>query len=278
MAHRYAFDEKSGSIKKKIKVAETVADVSFGVLNKLCDLVLLDIFLFGAALESGGIATKFSTKVARFVEDYPSVDVKQWLNSFTNIKRKKWLDGDQLLTDEGKRRLQSLLPVIMSSRSWDGNWYIVIFDILEELKAQRDVLREFLERLGFGKLQNSVWISPFPFLGTVQGKVEGNGLERFVLCLQSSMLGEESSQELARRVWRLDLLEKRYEEFLKTIAHQKKNKKLSPRTVLFWYASIAKEDPQLPSELLPKHWPGNEAHTYMKRFAERYPTLKKLFG
>lgn len=43
---------------------------------------------------------------------------------------------------------------------WDKRWRIVIFDIAEKKKRARDRLRDMLRRIGFLKLQSSVWIFP----------------------------------------------------------------------------------------------------------------------
>jgi hypothetical protein len=43
---------------------------------------------------------------------------------------------------------------------WDGKWRIVVFDVAEKRKRARDRLREMLQRIGFLKLQSSVWIFP----------------------------------------------------------------------------------------------------------------------
>jgi DNA-binding transcriptional regulator PaaX len=44
---------------------------------------------------------------------------------------------------------------------WDKKWRIVMFDINERKKKLRDELRLFLGRLGFERLQNSVWVYPY---------------------------------------------------------------------------------------------------------------------
>lgn len=51
---------------------------------------------------------------------------------------------------------------ITKSEKWDGLWRVVIFDIPEEKKVARDVLRNKLKQLGFNKLQKSVFVLPYP--------------------------------------------------------------------------------------------------------------------
>jgi len=44
---------------------------------------------------------------------------------------------------------------------WDGKWRVIIFDVPEERRNQRDFLRRRLKWLGFKELQKSVWIFPY---------------------------------------------------------------------------------------------------------------------
>jgi DNA-binding transcriptional regulator PaaX len=44
---------------------------------------------------------------------------------------------------------------------WDERWRIVIFDIWERRRNVRQRLRAILQRVGFVRLQNSVWIYPY---------------------------------------------------------------------------------------------------------------------
>ena len=44
---------------------------------------------------------------------------------------------------------------------WDKKWRIVIFDIPEKHKRAREAMRGHLKRLGFYKLQKSVFLLPF---------------------------------------------------------------------------------------------------------------------
>lgn len=44
---------------------------------------------------------------------------------------------------------------------WDGKWRMVIFDILEDQRQIRNLLRNRLRWLGFKELQKSVWIFPY---------------------------------------------------------------------------------------------------------------------
>lgn len=74
-------------------------------------------------------------------------------------------EGNKLrLTQKGKRRLQSLELrdyQIPTPKRWDGKWRVLIFDIPERRKGVRDKVRQALVRVGFIRLQDSVWIFPY---------------------------------------------------------------------------------------------------------------------
>lgn len=47
--------------------------------------------------------------------------------------------------------------------NWDGKWRMVLLDLPESRKSERESLRYLLKKAGFVCLKNSAWISPFPF-------------------------------------------------------------------------------------------------------------------
>lgn len=44
---------------------------------------------------------------------------------------------------------------------WDGKWRIIVFDIKEETRRDRNFLRQQLKWIGFQELQKSVWVFPY---------------------------------------------------------------------------------------------------------------------
>lgn len=45
---------------------------------------------------------------------------------------------------------------------WDGKWRILVFDINERRRRIRDQLRRLLQGRGFVRMQDSVWVYPYP--------------------------------------------------------------------------------------------------------------------
>ncbi len=68
------------------------------------------------------------------------------------------------LTPKGLEKLKKITIdelKITPPKKWDKKWRIVIFDIPDDKKVARNILREKLENLGFLPLQESVFIYPF---------------------------------------------------------------------------------------------------------------------
>ncbi len=72
-------------------------------------------------------------------------------------------NGFLRITEKGKRKL--LLERGISERkpkSWDKKWRVLIFDIKEKRKKTREKIRRTLHSIGFIRLQDSVWVYPYP--------------------------------------------------------------------------------------------------------------------
>lgn len=104
------------------------------------------------------------------------------------------------LTDKGKETiLRYNFEDLQIDRPeyWDGKWRMVIFDIPNEFKKERDILREKLKLLGFYKLQESVFIFPFACEREIKFIREYLGTSEYVLFLTFKQL-EGKNLKLAR--------------------------------------------------------------------------------
>ncbi|MBP7770873.1 MAG: hypothetical protein KA066_03130 [Candidatus Pacebacteria bacterium] len=76
----------------------------------------------------------------------------------------KYEHGNLRLTTKGKaqlRRLRLLDYKLKKPKYWDKKWRVLIFDIPEYRKVTRNRVRATLSRLGFKRLQDSVWVYPY---------------------------------------------------------------------------------------------------------------------
>jgi len=70
------------------------------------------------------------------------------------------------LTKEGKKKMHSLKlgdETTLVNTSWDGLWRIILLDLPESRKSERESLRYLLKKANFVCLKNSAWISPYPY-------------------------------------------------------------------------------------------------------------------
>lgn len=70
------------------------------------------------------------------------------------------------ITPNGRQKLRNIRlnsPTSLVDTRWDGFWRIVLIDLPESRKNERDSIRYILKKAGFICMKNSVWISPFPF-------------------------------------------------------------------------------------------------------------------
>jgi DNA-binding transcriptional regulator PaaX len=70
------------------------------------------------------------------------------------------------LTSKGKSKLNYYKidgTEALVSSTWDGFWRIIILDIPEKRKHERESLRYLLKKANFVCIKNTVWISPFPY-------------------------------------------------------------------------------------------------------------------
>jgi len=65
------------------------------------------------------------------------------------------------LTKKGAQEYLKYKIEKKKKKKWDGKWRIIVFDILEDQKKIRDLLRTKLKWMGFKELQKSVWIFPY---------------------------------------------------------------------------------------------------------------------
>ncbi|MEY4747405.1 MAG: hypothetical protein RLZZ416_454 [Candidatus Parcubacteria bacterium] len=83
-----------------------------------------------------------------------------------NLLRRRLLKEEKgflVLTRAGQRELLriELGERRLKSFRWDGRWRVLIFDIPEYRKKDREKLRRTLRSVGFEHLQDSVWIYPY---------------------------------------------------------------------------------------------------------------------
>jgi DNA-binding transcriptional regulator PaaX len=95
----------------------------------------------------------------------PSEAQKLVQKRISNLKTKGYLKKGKRgweLTPKGRIEIiKIILWKKLENKKWDGKWRVIIFDIPEMSRRDRDFLRRELKWIGFIELQKSVWIFPY---------------------------------------------------------------------------------------------------------------------
>jgi len=117
---------------------------------------------------------------------------KQGLLEITKKNNEKFLR----LTNKGQIKALLTMAKIPKTGRWDGKWRLVMFDIPENSKNQRDLLRLILKKQGFKKFQASVFIGPQPINRSAIKYLQISGLINYTRMLRVDEVDEE--KELLR--------------------------------------------------------------------------------
>lgn len=174
------------------------------------------------------------------------------------------------LTPKGKEKASRDFSLSSwQKRKWDRKWRIVIFDIAEVNKRTRDRFRAKLKELGFGMLQESVWITPYDFASDMAEFIESQGLEENAFVLETSSLLAGEEKNMAAKIWPLSEINARYMELFLLLKKLRGRGEISIgelRKVRSEYLEILRDDPCLPKELLPKDWYRDKVEEEILRF------------
>ena len=152
------------------------------------------------------------------------------------------------LTEKGEQRVRGRISrFLVDPVPWDGRWRMVVYDIEESERLSRNRLRRFLKSVGFGMLQQSIWVSPYPVRAILEEFLEESGMKDVVLVVEADYVGGWGHRELASRVWKFARIRDEYLEFRKrcesaTLVDQKLRQQFE------W---LIVHDPFLPNELFP---------------------------
>lgn len=107
------------------------------------------------------------------------------------------------LTKEGKKRAHSQKldgDGAIIDTSWDGYWRMVILDIPEDRKSEREALRYLLKKAGFICVKNSVWISMLPFENLFMNIKKDLGLTTEMMIIVTDCIDEDTEKEFLKLI------------------------------------------------------------------------------
>jgi phenylacetic acid degradation operon negative regulatory protein len=164
--------------------------------------------------------------------------------------------------DEGRERIFTA-----PAESWVGSWTIVIYQMSESERLERNQLRKALAWHGFGRLTTSTWLAPGDRRKEARALVE-EWTDEQVDILSCTSEGLSHDRDLARRCWDLDTLAREYTKFNDEHRHligpaeppAGAGALVARIELISTYRHFPFRDPRLPPELRPEPWPGQEAY------------------
>ncbi|MDO8515479.1 MAG: PaaX family transcriptional regulator C-terminal domain-containing protein [bacterium] len=169
------------------------------------------------------------------------------------------------LTTRGKNKIIRDFPLLfLANKKWDGKWRVVIYDIAEVSKNIRENLRRKLHELGFGMIQESVWISPHDITADFTEYLESKKLTEMVYMFEARKLVAGDEKELAQKVWSLDDMNAQYLKLYARAIHGGRHIQSVDKKIRSEYLEILMRDPLLPKELLPDDWMGEKVKKLIK--------------
>lgn len=254
-----------------MKSKELVLKATDGLIGTSVNCVLWFIFLVGSSF--GKSKTSYGAHQAfceadEALRDFNYQAFKQVLDYMRRsmlIERRKTYTGLELqVTALGKDRIEKMFPVYQRNRLWNGYLYLVSYDIPETHHDVRNLLREYLQRIGCAMLQESLWLTPYTPRKLLDEFVYEHRIEGTILLSKlgkDGTVGEENLNRLLIRVYHLDRLNVRYREFLEKVPSMRGK----PFQLAVCYQGILKDDPQLPFALLPADWLGDKAFSVYEK-------------
>ena len=142
--------------------------------ERIQNVVLIAVYL--ATLTGMAVFTPNATRLLKYMRGKlgPSPRLKKRVSqAYTRLVKEGLIarTGDTenpgiMLTKKGMEFAEGLEArnrfYASKPKKWDYKWRILMFDMWERRRSVRNQLRSVLQENGFVKLQNSVWVYPYP--------------------------------------------------------------------------------------------------------------------
>lgn len=245
---------------------------------RLIDRVLLVLATIGDLVEeihdpSGWMAGYYRNLYGWVPDRYKRSNFRKEVEMMlrTDLIEKVTRDGRPFLRiiSGGKRQLKRDFPIFaFRKEKWDGICTFMSFDIEEIIRRKRDSFRNWLYSIGAGKMQQSAYLLPYDLAVEVKELIKNFGLTKQVRVFLTTLDFIDDKKVFARKVWKLERVEKKYEEILALLEFAKKieggGKEKVVRKAKTKFTEALILDPLLPRELLPDNWVGERVRKSLK--------------
>lgn len=162
------------------------------------------------------------------------------------------------------------------NRSWNGIWYVLVYDVPEVDRSYRNILRQFLKTQRMGCFQKSVWITPYDIRPQYSDLEQAAAVEVFACLFEARTVLGMPAEKVVLESWDFDRLyeiQKRFCEVYTinlelldglTVPDLDTLMRLAAEEIDA-YRSAFVLDPLLPNQLLPKNYQGKKAYALHKK-------------
>lgn len=151
---------------------------------------------------------------------------------------------------------------------WNHQWMFVFFNIPETQRKFRDVLRNRLTNIGFGRIQNSVWAAARDVRFEFEDLLTLKTIRTSITIIQPTLSDSDEKAVLEAFDWDWDVLNKEYQRFIEksdTFLATKQKDSFQAKLLVYSYAKLLSQDPKLPSYLEPAEYNRKKAHSCYKK-------------
>lgn len=146
-------------------------------------------------------ASRMYRKSIRKYLEQRSIDRSNFLYKIKYLRQKGYIETFierkerfAELTIKGKKHSQLFLLenlTIPRPKRWDGKWRVVVFDVPEKWHRKRDIFRDYLKRLNFIKIQQSVYVYPFECTNEIALLSSSLSIDPYVIIMVSEIIQGE---------------------------------------------------------------------------------------
>ncbi|MBI4023238.1 hypothetical protein HY375_03690 [Candidatus Berkelbacteria bacterium] len=174
-----------------------------------------------------------------------------------------------VITDEGEAMVtQTLDQLRLVEAPHDGRWLFVLFNVPERQRKYRDILRNRLIQYGFGRIQNSLWVSARDVRFTFEDLLLDERLQHHTTILRPTLSAEDAQHLVAAFEWEWKVLAAGYARFSELAGRflkQQEQSSLGARLLVYRYAKLLSQDPKLPEGLEPEGYDRKRAHALYEK-------------
>lgn len=172
--------------------------IRFGSTSQKVLLLLLG----GVALGLSGSPSRYSRILKGISKEWRALDRQELYRSIHRLYESKLIDYSEhtdgsievILNREGRKvalKYKSDEMTIKSPNQWDKKWRVILFDIPENQKSLRDILRMRLKQLGLKELQKSVFVHPHECRDEIDFVIELYNARRYVRFIEAFHIDNE---------------------------------------------------------------------------------------